>query len=360
MTLIDVVFDNAAAFQIDIHYDVNAWLAGVRPEHLQEADLNAFLTLPLEVRANREAEFRQFIERRIKLRFDDAVFPYSIAYAPKPEGVFSNPHSAMAPGRIVQLTGTIPQGAREFVISCSKTFGNVILTLRTGEMLPIIQRLDAGGRSEPYPFGEALERDNAGSVVAPKQSAWEVSRMFLWLGFEHILPLGLDHIVFVLALFLLSRRWSALLWQVTAFTVAHSITLSLAVLGVIQLSESTIARGVEPLIAVSIAFVAIENLLTSKLHAWRPVVVFLFGLLHGLGFASVLMELGIPRGHFVNALASFNIGVEIGQLAVIGLAVLAVGWWRTREWYRRRIVMPVSCAIALVGIYWAIERVAGI
>jgi uncharacterized membrane protein YjjP (DUF1212 family) len=140
--------------------------------------------------------------------------------------------------------------------------------------------------------------------------------------------------------------------QITAFTVAHSITLALAMYGVFRLSPQV----VEPLIALSIAFVALENIFTAKLHRWRLFVVFGFGLIHGLGFASVLTSIGLPRKEFVTALVTFNAGVELGQLSVIVLAFLVVGWWRERAWYRQRIVVPASGLIAAIGIFWTIQR----
>jgi hypothetical protein len=139
---------------------------------------------------------------------------------------------------------------------------------------------------------------------------------------------------------------------VTAFTVAHSITLALSLLGFVELPSSV----VEPLIAASIAFVAIENLITTRLHAWRTAVVFLFGLVHGMGFAGVLRDLELPRGQLATALVGFNVGVELGQLCVIAGAVALVGWWSARTWYRARIVIPSSLAIAAAGLLWTVQR----
>lgn len=181
----------------------------------------------------------------------------------------------------------------------------------------------------------------------------KVATSYLIYGFEHILPKGLDHILFVLALFLLSIKFSYLLWQVTAFTIAHSITLGLSIYGYVSLSSAI----VEPLIALSIVFVAFENLMTARLNPWRPVVVFIFGLLHGLGFAGVLAELGLPRGDFLTALVTFNVGVELGQLAVIGSAYLFLGWFISKTWYRKCVIFPASLVIAITGAYWTIERV---
>ena len=183
----------------------------------------------------------------------------------------------------------------------------------------------------------------------------EIARQYLWLGYTHIVPKGLDHILFVLGIFLLSPRWKTMLLQVTAFTLAHSITLGLSIYGVVSLPS----RIVEPLIALSIAYVAIENLVTRELKPWRLALVFMFGLLHGLGFAGVLRELGLPREEFLTALLTFNLGVEGGQLTVIAAALVAVAPFIKKGWYRHRVVVPASIAIAAIGLYWTVTRLSG-
>ncbi|MCU0433304.1 MAG: HupE/UreJ family protein [Bacteroidia bacterium] len=180
-----------------------------------------------------------------------------------------------------------------------------------------------------------------------------IAAMYLKLGFTHILPLGLDHILFVVCLFLLNPKLKPVLWQATAFTVAHSITLALSMYGVI----SPPASIVEPVIALSIFFVAAENIITDKLKPTRIILVFAFGLIHGLGFAGVLSELGLPQGEFVTALILFNVGVELGQIAVIVALWLLIGlWFSEKKWYRKGIVTPLSVLIAIIAIYWTIER----
>lgn len=180
-----------------------------------------------------------------------------------------------------------------------------------------------------------------------------VAWLYLKLGFTHILPLGLDHILFVLSIFFLSSRLSTVLWQATAFTVAHSITLGLAMYGYIK----PLPAVIEPIIALSIFFVAVENMLSKELKPGRIAIVFLFGLVHGMGFASVLTELGLPPADYLLALLSFNGGVELGQIAVILGAYLIVGrWFSGQPWYRARVVIPVSAMIAVVALYWTIER----
>ena len=146
-----------------------------------------------------------------------------------------------------------------------------------------------------------------------------------------------------------------MLLQVTAFTIAHTITLALTIYGVVSLRPAI----VEPAIALSIVYVAVENIATSELKPWRIALVFGFGLLHGMGFAGVLSQLGLPRSEFLTALLCFNAGVELGQLSVILAAFLLLGLpFRRKPWYRRRVVVPASLAIAAVGLYWAIQRIA--
>ncbi len=186
--------------------------------------------------------------------------------------------------------------------------------------------------------------------------------LYVGIGVDHILPGGLDHILFVLALFLASSRTRNLVLQITAFTVAHTVTLALAATGVIQPSPA----WVEPFIALTIAFVAFENVAFRKMTWWRPLIVFAFGLIHGLGFAGFFGELGLPSGQFWSALLGFNLGVEVGQLSVVALA-LCLAWllkrlfvaMRDDDAYRRAVVVPCSVAIGLVGAWWTVERIVG-
>lgn len=184
-------------------------------------------------------------------------------------------------------------------------------------------------------------------------SKTEVGWIYLKLGFTHILPLGLDHILFVLCIFLLNPKLKSVIWQATAFTIAHSITLGLVMYGVINAP----AHIVEPVIALSIFFVAVENILTDKLKPSRIAIIFIFGLIHGMGFAGVLTDLGLPQDEFVNGLITFNVGVELGQITVILIAWLLVGmWFSKKSWYKTRVVIPISAVIALIALYWTIER----
>jgi len=186
-----------------------------------------------------------------------------------------------------------------------------------------------------------------------KMSKAEAVFLYLQLGYKHILPLGFDHILFVVSLFLISPKLKPVLWQATAFTVAHSVTLGLAMYHVINAP----AFLIEPLVALSIVYVALENIFSPRLKASRIGVVFLFGLVHGLGFAGALGQLGLPQNAYLLSLVMFNVGVELGQLTVILLAFfLLAKWWGEKPFYRRRIVIPLSVLIAAVAGYWTIER----
>jgi hydrogenase/urease accessory protein HupE len=261
-------------------------------------------------------------ESRVRVAFDgDEVLP-----------------SVRRSGDVIRLTGAIPPGARSFSWRYGWTFATYALTVdgRT-------QWLEGGQISESFPL----------AAPAPPPARFDTVRRYLALGFTHIVPLGLDHVLFVLGIYLLSRSARSVLTQVSAFTVAHSITLGLSLYGVVSIPPAV----VEPLIAISIAYVAIENLFLAELKTRRVALVFVFGLLHGLGFAGALKDVGLPRSEFLAALLSFNVGVEAGQLAVIGAAFLLVGWRCSgRPWYRRRVVIPASAAIACMAVYWTVQR----
>jgi HupE / UreJ protein len=333
-------------YEIAIVANLEALLAGIGPAHQDSDDspsaaqYNRLRALPAEALRIRMEEFAPRWLDGIRVEFDGArVQPQIAAIEVPPPG-----DPALARLSTVRLGGPIPPGAQSFRWQYAAEFGSSVLRVkRAGDDEIVGSWLKDGAASEPIPLSGAAAKSTAEIVVE-----------YVRLGFTHILPQGLDHILFVLGLYLLSTRWRPLLVQVTAFTVAHSITLGLGLYGVINVSP----KIVEPLIAASIVYVAVENLVTDTLHAWRPFVVFGFGLLHGLGFAGVLHDIGLSRADYVAGLIGFNIGVELGQLAVIALAFAATGlWFRARPWYRTRVVMPASFAIALIGLFWTFERV---
>lgn len=251
--------------------------------------------------------------------------------------------AARALGVTVTLSGALPPGASTFRWRYDLAFASYALTLSA---------FDGGAADRIWlEGGEVTQPLSLASTAPPSRTA--LARAYFALGFTHIVPLGLDHILFVLGIFLLGRRVREILWQVSAFTLAHTITLGLGLYGVIALPASI----VEPLIALSIVYVAVENLVTSRLRPWRVLLVFAFGLLHGMGFAGVLREMTLPRSELLTGLLAFNVGVEAGQLAVIACAlVLTSRLAHPSDRYRRYIVVPASAAIAMTGLLWTVQR----
>ncbi|MBD3663324.1 HupE/UreJ family protein [Sulfitobacter aestuariivivens] len=255
------------------------------------------------------------------------------------------------------LQGDVAADARALTVTWPDGAGAIVVR-QQGVDAPFTGYLDGGDTSPEIAF------DGGGA-----QSGWQAFVEYIPVGFDHILPKGLDHILFVLGLFLLSTQLGPLLWQVSAFTLAHTVTLALGALGWVNVPGSI----VEPLIAASIVYVAVENIFLSHLSRWRPFVIFGFGLLHGLGFASVLGDFGLPEGQFIPALIGFNIGVELGQLTVIAMAALLIWLALRAAWYAeldgedvlvrehsvmfRAISIVGSLIIAIIGTWWVIERV---
>ncbi|MEW6037630.1 MAG: HupE/UreJ family protein [Pseudomonadota bacterium] len=295
---------------------------------------------PQELRKLIEARLEDYLDG-VELEFDGRRVRPEIAGVKVPP-VGDTEYSRRS---TILLTGELPAGAREVSFRYAARYGGCVLHV-DGSGRNDALWLKNGERAAPYVIGRGFK----------ERTLVDVLRDYTVLGFTHILPKGLDHILFILGLFLLSARAKPLLVQVTMFTIAHTLTLGLSVYGVVSLPSAV----VEPLIAASIAYVAVENILTPRLKPWRALVVFGFGLLHGLGFAGVLNEVGLPREQLLPALASFNVGVELGQVAVIALAFLAVGLWgRNRAWYRPRVVIPASTVIAAVSVFWTVQRMIG-
>ncbi|MBT3205272.1 MAG: HupE/UreJ family protein [Gammaproteobacteria bacterium] len=345
--IVSISFDQQAVVKVQIETNVEAILSGIGAEHENTDDAP---------QAEVYRELRELSADDLKQKFNLYAEAFSHALKLQLSGQevdwqFKNilvPEVGdirLSRKSVIEYTAAIPQGAAIAVWSFDQKYGDAVVNfISAGQTEKTTYWLAKGQQSPEY----ELHKN-----VIPR--SWiDVAVDYSGLGFIHILPKGLDHILFVLGLFLLSRNFRPLLWQVTAFTMAHTITLALSIYGLISVSSLI----VEPLIALSIAYVGIENLLTRELKPWRVIIVFIFGLLHGMGFAGVLTELGLPESQFVNALLSFNVGVELGQLSVILLAFLAVFWLRKNQGlYRKLVVIPGSLGISLMGLYWTVERV---
>lgn len=340
--------EKSGTLSLEVKTNVEALLAELGPEHADSDDspkaaayndLRALSSQQLsEVFENVAADFVKTV--LVESDVGDIELAFNQIVVPDPGDLDLSRDS------VIELTGTVPVDAQYIVWRWPMQYGSSVVRLSTpGSEAPVTMWLPAGKVSDPLQITGIIERSTTFTVVTD----------YIVLGFTHILPLGLDHILFVLGLFLLSPQIRPLLWQVSAFTLAHTITLGLTIYGEINLPSNP----VEVLIALSIVYVGVENCLSSTLKPWRIALVFLFGLLHGMGFAGVLGEIGLPEQAFLTALISFNIGVEFGQLAIISLAFLLVGLFRQKSWYRLAIVVPGSVVIAFTGLYWTWERVLG-
>ena len=331
------------------------------PETEPYLRLNQYLQFSQPVLDALRSKAQQFVEQTVKISFlpgsvdpPDWKFDFT-TFNSKKLGRSDDPVMVTGSwnlGQIVDQTGyqirALPEGRLSIVF----------LNYYQGKVLRGLQVLFPGETSNILDLtglSEATANDPSKELVKAIYSSeiWTTFISFLRDGFVHVVPLGADHILFVLGLFLMSRKLRVLIWQVSTFTVAHTITLGLATLGLVNVSGVL----VEPIIAGSIIVIALENIFLPRYSPWRLLVVFIFGLIHGLGFAGALSRLDLPDTSLLVSLVGFNVGVEAGQLLVIGIAFGLTLWVRGSEQYRKFVVLPASVSIAVMGAYWMIQRI---
>jgi hypothetical protein len=244
---------------------------------------------------------------------------------------------------VVRMRGMVSHDEERITVQTGLIFGSYPLIVRHGQNADVIIWMNGAAVSPPISLAQA-----------PAESTIGVAMSGVLLGFSHIVPRGLDHVLFILGLFLLAPGIRALLVQVSVFTLAHTVTLAATTLGVLAPPTSL----VEPLIALSIVFIALENVVSTNISRWRLGLVFVFGLLHGMGFAGVLTSMSLPQSGVITTLVSFNVGVELAQIAILvaAAAIVRMASLEPRV-YRRLVVKPASLAIAAVGVVWVVERV---
>lgn len=354
-TLVDISVDQTGQVDIEIRTSIEALLTGINSQYKNTKDAPSskeYDVLRKMQGSDLLLAFNQFEKQFLSkiILQDDANnrIKLSIIKVKIPEPGYTKVPRAS----IIFLAGTVDISARSLVWYYPEVFSNNIIKLR---------QVDKINEKYHWSTPQLLRNDQSSDAlslteVITKQKTYAVIADYIVWGFQHIFPKGFDHILFILGLYLFSIAFKPLLWQVTMFTIAHTVTLGLAMNGIISLP----AHIVEPLIALSIAYIGIENIFAKNLHNSRLVLVFIFGLLHGLGFASMLSDIGLPEHAFVTSLISFNIGVELGQLSIIVVAYLLVTkWlirWRGEAWYQKFIAIPASIIISCVAIYWFFER----
>ena len=347
-TTLQVKVEVDGRFEASLNIDILSFALGQTSLKTSNEELEVLLDGPRTTLAERLADADEHFRHEVVVRTDAGnaiISSWTLPDLATVDAVLARhiQPRIMVPGGIT-FSGTLPVRAHTISIRLPYVLGDTVHLLE----LP-------GGNShdEPVSAGEYSSKIPIALQVPGKWEKLIAVGRYIKVGFHHIIPEGADHILFVLGLFLFSARFTPLLWQVSAFTVAHSITLGLALYGVVRLPSAI----TEPLIAASIVFVAVENIFVKELKPWRYAVVFCFGLIHGLGFASAFANAGLPRQNFLIGLVGFNLGVECGQLAVLAGAFLAVGWFRHRPWYRRVIVLPASSLIALIALFWTVQRI---
>lgn len=350
--LVEINVSTDGTYSIELRASLEALLTGINARYRNTQDApnatayDELRVLEADELARAFEPFKTRLTKAIRLSFDGETAPLTVTRIDIPEpGYTKVPRIS-----IIYLEGQVPRTVESVRWYYPESFGDNAVRVRqvdeTNEKWhwSSWQWLRNDKASEPFSLTEVFTSPPLTTTI----------RTYVIAGFEHILPKGLDHILFILGIFLLSVKLRPLLWQVTMFTVAHTITLGLSINGIISLPDNI----VEPLIALSIAYIGIENIFARTLHNSRLLLVFCFGLLHGMGFAGVLKDFGMPADAFATALISFNVGVELGQLTVIALAFLAVGFWFSgRDWYRHVVVMGGSAAIAVIGLYWTWDRI---
>ncbi len=352
--IIDLEIRDTGKINIQIRLNLEAVIAEVGPEHKDTSESK---------NAGKYNQLRQLSDEQLLRVFDEQKRAFlkairlvsngqSVALSITGVDIPKVGNVKLSRSSVLRLSGALPSGAHQVTWQMDKALGNSIVRVKG------IDQSKSGTSTETKTvFAGLVKAGEISKSIDIKNlvslGKLEVFVQYIELGFEHIVPKGLDHILFVVGLFLLSTRLSSLLWQVSSFTLAHTITLGLAMTGYISAPSAI----VEPLIAASIVYVAVENIFTAKLNKWRPVIVFMFGLLHGLGFASVLSELGLQKSNFVVGLIGFNIGVEVGQLAVIASCFLLIGFWFGKKpYYRKYFTIPASLIIAAIAAWWFVER----
>lgn len=346
--IVDLIIADGKA-SIDFKIKAEQILAGVDASQYQDTNDAPQAKLYDQYREKNEEELKQDIQQNWNLFQDQITISGLEGSSLKLVDLMIDQDVNPEYPRDTNLKTEVPLNQNQFTIQFATELG------------PVVIRQFEDISKENIFFSTYLQPGEISAELSPVSQATMSQTIieYIILGIEHIVPKGLDHILFIFGIFFFAVKLKPLLWQVTMFTLAHSLTLILASLKLVFIPASII----EPLIALSIGYVALENIYQkqgqfhSSSNAIRYAVIFFFGLIHGLGFAFVLEDIGLPTGQLILSLLSFNIGVEIAQIGLVVLAYLLMFYPSKQLWYRKAIQIPCSLVIGLIGIYWFFERV---
>jgi hypothetical protein len=362
-TLATVTVRSDGRVTVSIEHDPFAFAIGVVSEEVSDDEVLSVWSHTEDFLNELLQKATQRWKRELILRAGEETIPWRILQQPEAADFQSWRESAdglALPGAMQMIVaGEIPSATRTLSIRLPEILDQVLLVVERPTLQRSILPLDPGEESPPLDVSmlhvSAGEPSRTEFNAASKPSATWFTTVwrFMRLGFLHIVPFGVDHGLFVLGLFLMSPTWKSLFGQVTAFTMAHTLTMALASFSIVSVPSWLI----EPLIALSILLVAIENLISQTPSRWRLGVCFIFGLVHGLGFATGLAEYGLLPQEIVLSLVAFTAGIETGHLAVLLLAFAVLGSLKKYPWYRSRVVIPLSIGMGAIALYWSYTRV---
>lgn len=330
--------------EVRIFTHVPALVLGVERTHLTPAQADHLTTLPDNTLARRSEQFAQAMSATLYVAVDGVTVDAPQVTMPTLDAlrqdalITADMPRRGSPMRVV--LEAMPADSLE--IALPPGLGRAVIVLYQSDAVAGSWAIGAGEVSHPIPLSTPM--------------AWQQGFLtYLEQGILHIVPLGVDHILFVLALVLGCQRFGRLVLQLSVFTLAHSVTLAMAALGWVNPPSLL----VEITIALSISALALSNLRARPNASLRLGLIFVFGLIHGLGFAGALGEFGLPAGQELTALIAFNLGVEVGQIAVVVAALICIASLRQIPDIRKRALQSASIAIAAMGLFWTVERVGG-
>lgn len=346
---VGVLEETPDQLSIDLTFPAEAFLAGIDLSTISDTDDSAksglydeFRAMPPDILADRIKSSSAALAATFTVMAAGRPLPLELAAI----DVADEDDLSLSRDTKLRLRSSFPKAGEAIAIQWQPAMGALLIRqMGTGGDPEYSDYLPNGGESQAFMLSDARPVP-LGSVIGK----------YIHSGIIHIVPAGLDHILFVVGLLAYGLSARGLIFQISLFTVAHTITLAAASLGWINISGSI----VEPLIALSIAWIGVENMIrtSGRVAITRSSVVFVFGLLHGLGFASVLADFGLPQSAYIVGLLSFNLGVEIGQLIIVVPIFLMLRALKlTDRRFRRGFQIPVSTIISAIGLFWFVERV---